>query len=426
MPGFLFFYEEEEFVMKINAIHAREIFDSRGIPTIECGIALSDGAFITASVPAGISRGAHEAVELRDGGDRLMGLGVHKAIKIIEEIIAPTLVYRPLDLIAYDIELLHLDGTDDKSQLGANSMLAVSMAVCKAQAYAEGAELYEFIAHISQYSTVALPCPMFNLLGGGLHANNNFPIQELLIVPTREFSFNDAMNTGVTIYHALKEILRAKGKMTAVGYEGEFVPSFTNQYEPFDLVMEAIEKSGNGSNVMLAIDVAASHFYNKVTGLYAWDSKEVTSHDLIEWYEDLISRYPIYSIEDGLGESDWNGWRDMKKELGSRIKIVGDDIFTTDPQRIWYGIENHSATSAIIKPNQIGTVTETLQAVQLCKDNEWDVVVSHRSGETNDTFIADLAVGVSATHIKAGGCSRGERMAKYNRLLQIEEILLSA
>ncbi len=418
--------------MKINAIHAREIFDSRGIPTIECGIALSDGAFITASVPAGISRGAHEAVELRDGGDRLMGFGVQKAIKIIEEIIAPTLVDRALDLVAYDIELLNLDGTDDKSQLGANAMLAVSMALCKAQAYAEGAELYEFIAHISQYSTVALPCPMFNVLGGGLHANNNFAIQELLIVPTREFSFNDAMNTGVTIYHTLKEILRAKGKMTAVGYEGEFVPSFDNQYEPFDLVMEAIEKSGNGSNVMLAIDVAASHFYNKVTGLYQFPlalslskGKEITSHDLIEWYENLISRYPVYSIEDGLGESDWNGWRDMKKELGSRVKIVGDDIFTTDPQRIWYGIENHSATSAIIKPNQIGTVTETLQAIQLCKDNQWDVIVSHRSGETNDTFIADLAVGVSATHIKTGGCSRGERMAKYNRLLQIEKILLS-
>jgi enolase len=243
------------------------------------------------------------------------------------------------------------------------------------------------------------------------------------------------MNTGVAVYHALKDILRAKGKIIAVGYEGEFVPSFdptslklrraSNEYEPFDLVMEAINKSGNSSNIMLAMDVAASHFYNKVTGLYSWYGKEISSHELIAWYEKLLSQYPIYSIEDGLGESDWNGWKDLKKELGSHVKIVGDDIFTTDPQRIWYGIENNCATSALIKPNQIGTITETLQAIQLCKDNEWDVVVSHRSGETNDTFIADLAVGVSATHIKTGGCSRGERMAKYNRLLQIEEILMS-
>jgi len=411
--------------MKINAIHAREIFDSRGIPTIECGIVLSDGALITASVPAGISRGIHEAVELRDGTDRLMGFGVQKAVKVIEEIIAPTLVDRNPDLIAFDIELLHLDATDNKSQLGANSILAVSMAICKAQAYIEGAELYEFLAHISQYSTVALPCPMFNMIGGGVHANNNFPIQELLIVPTKEFSFHDAMDTGATIYHTLQDILRAQGKMTAVGYEGEFVPNFSSAYESFDLVMQAIEKSGNGNNVMLAIDVAASYLYNPETGLYTFNNTQISAHELIEWYDNLISRYPIYSIEDGLGESDWNGWRDMKKELGARVKIVGDDIFTTDPQRIWYGIEKNCATSSIIKPNQIGTVTETLQAIQLCKDNEWDVIVSHRSGETNDSFIADLAVGVSATHIKAGGCSRGERMAKYNRLLQIEEILTS-
>lgn len=411
--------------MKINAIHAREIFDSRGIPTIECSISLSDGAVVIASVPTGISKGTHEAVELRDGTDRLMGLGVRKAVKIIEEVIAPTLIDRDPDLIAFDLELLNLDGTDDKSQVGANAMLAVSMAVCKAQAYVEGAELYEFIAHISQYSTVSLPCPMFNVLGGGLHANNNFAIQELLIVPTKEFSFSDAMSTGTTVYHTLKDILRTKGKITAVGYEGEFVPNFSNEYEPFDLIMEAINKSGNGSNIMLAIDAAASSMYNSSTGLYQFYGNEISSHELIEWYENLMSRYPIYSIEDGLHEADWNGWRDMKKDLGQRVKIIGDDIFTTDPQRIWYGIEKNCATGSIIKPNQIGTITETLQAIQLCKDNEWDVIVSHRSGETNDTFIADLAVGTSATHIKTGGCARGERMAKYNRLLQIEEVLLS-
>jgi len=411
--------------MRINALHAREIFDSRGIPTVECIISLSDGAIITASVPSGISRGSHEAVELRDEGSRLMGLGVQKAVNVIEDIIAPTLVDRVPDLVTFDIELVNLDNTQNKSHLGANALLATSLAVCKAQAYIEGAELYEFIAQISQYSTVSLPCPLFNLLGGGLHADNNFPIQELLIVPTKELSFHDTMVTGVTIYHTLEKVLRSKGKSTGIGYEGAFVPMFNHEYEPFDVLMEAIEKSGCGNNVMLALDVAASHFYNNETGLYKFFSKEISSHELIEWYHDLISRYPIYSIEDGLSESDWSGWKEMKTRLGSTIKLIGDDLFATDPQRIWYGIEKDSATTALIKPNQIGTVTEALQAIQLCKDNNWDVVVSHRSGETNDSFIADLAVGVSAEHIKAGAPARGERIAKYNRLLEIEEMLMS-
>ena len=296
--------------MKITAIHAREIFDSRGVPTVECAIALSDGMVITSSVPAGISCGMHEAVELRDGGDRLMGLGVKKAVQVIETIIAPIVIGRAPDFVSFDLELLNLDGTNNKSHLGANAILATSMAVCRAQAYMEGTELYEFIAQISQYTTVALPCPMFNVLGGGLHADNNVQIQELLIVPTKELSFHDAMETGVAVYHSLKEILRAKGKITAVGYEGAFVPSFDHVYEPFDIVMEAINKSGRGDNVMLSIDVAASHLYNSATGLYLWRGAHVSSHELIEWYSNLMSRYPMYSIEDGLGESDWNGWRD--------------------------------------------------------------------------------------------------------------------
>ncbi|HLJ31840.1 MAG TPA: phosphopyruvate hydratase [Candidatus Babeliales bacterium] len=411
--------------MRINAIHAREIFDSRGIATIESTISLSDGALISASVPSGISRGSHEAVELRDGGTRLMGLGVQKAVDVIENIIAPVLIDRVPDLVTLDIELANLDGTNNKSRLGANSILAASLAVCKAQAYIEGVELYEFIAQISQYSTVTLPCPMFNFIGGGLHADNNFPIQELLIVPTKELLFRDAMVTATTIYQTLKELLHSKNKYTGVGYEGAFIPSFSHEHEPFDILMEAIEKSGCGSNVMLSLDVAASHFYNNETGLYSFFNKKFSSHELIEWYHDLAARYPIYSIEDGLSESDWNGWKEMKARLGSSIRLIGDDLFVTDPQRIWYGIENNSATSAIIKPNQIGTITETLQAIQLCKEHDWDVVVSHRSGETNDTFIADLAVGVSAEHIKAGGCSRGERIAKYNRLMHIEEMLMS-
>jgi enolase len=412
--------------MKIQDIHAREIFDSRGIPTVECDLFLSDGMMVTASVPSGTSRGMYEAVELRDGGDRLMGFGVQKAVRMIEDIIAPILVDRSPDLITFDLELLELDQTINKSHLGANAMLAISIAVCKAQAYAEDLEIYEFIAHISNYSSIALPCPMFNMLGGGLHADNNFPIQELLIVPTRELSFRDAVETGISVFHSLKKILHAKGKATGVGSEGCFIPSFKNAKEVFDILMEAIHTSGRGDNVMISLDVAASHLLNHETGLYTWFGKEVSSQELIAWYQTLSSSYPIYSIEDGLGQTDWNGWHEMKNALVSAVKLVGDDLFATDPQRIWNGIENDCATGAIIKPNQIGTVTETLQAAVLCKDHEWDVIVSHRSGETNDSFIADLAVGVSAGHIKTGGCCRGERIAKYNRLLAIEEELLGS
>ncbi len=411
--------------MKIQDIHAREIFDSRGTPTIECDLILNDGTMFTSSVPSGISRGMYEAAELRDGGDRLMGLGVQKAVDIIEDIIAPTLLDRDPDVIAFDLELLELDQTKNKSHLGSNAMLAVSMAVCKAQAYAEHLELYELIAHLVQYSSVSLPCPMFNILGGGLHADNHFPIQEILIVPTKEFSFHESMETGVTIFHTLRKLLKNGGKITAMGYEGCFVPSFKNEREAFDLLMEAIHISGRGDNVMISLDVAASHLFNHETGLYNWFGDQLSSQQLIGKYHSLISNYPIYSIEDGLDQTDWNGWHAMKSAIGDQIKLIGDDLFVTDSQRIWKGIENDCATSALIKPNQIGTVTEALQAAVLCKDNNWDVVVSHRSGETNDSFIADLAVGVSAEHIKAGGCHNGERMAKYNRLLEIEQDLTS-
>lgn len=406
-------------------IHAREIFDSRGVPTIECEITLDDGTFVVSSVPAGISCGMHEAFELRDGGDRLMGLGVQKAITIIEDIIAPVILNREPDLIPIDLDLLDLDGTDDKSHLGANAMLATSIAVCRAQAHQQSVELYEFIAQLCSYQTVELPGPMFNFLGGGLHANNNFQIQELLIVPIEQNSFQDAMNIGVTIYHSLKTILKEKGMTTGVGYEGEFTPVFENYLQAFDMLMEAAEKAGHSNNIMISLDVAASHFYNIETALYTWCGKEVSADYLIEWYKKLIATYPIYSIEDGLSEVDWHNWKIMKQELGGRVKLVGDDLFATDPKRIWMGIENDVATTALIKPNQIGTVTETLQAATLCKENGWDVIISHRSGETNDPFIADLAVGVSAGHIKTGGCSRGERLAKYNRLLQIESVLFS-
>lgn len=410
--------------MKIQDIHAREIFDSRGVPTVECDIFLNDGMMVTASVPSGISCGRYEAVELRDGGDRLMGLGVHKAVAIIEDIIAPVLVDRIPDLVLFDQELLALDGTHNKSHLGANAMLAISIATCRAQAYMEGLEVYELIAHLGDYSTIAVPHPMFNILEGGLHANNYFPIQELLIVPTKEVSFHDAMETGVTIFHSLKRILQVQGKSTAVGYEGGFACTFKDEYEALDNLMEAIHISGRGDNVMISLDVAASCLINEKTGLYQWFGSQISSEQLTQKYNNLIAQYPIYSIEDGLGQDDWNGWYVMNCTIGERVRLIGDDLFVTDLQRISNGIENNCATSALIKPNQIGTITETLQAVSLCKDNNWDVVVSHRSGETNDSFISDFAVGVSAGHIKAGACRNGERMAKYNRLLTIESELL--
>lgn len=409
--------------MKIVDIHAREIFDSRGIPTIECEVSLDDGMVVVSSVPSGISRGMHEAHELRDGGDRLMGLGVKKAVEIIEDIIAPVMIGRQPDVVEMDTDMVELDNTDDKSKLGANAMLAVSVGICKAQSYGESIPVYELIAELSNLETVSLPCPMFNMLGGGLHADNKSAIQEFMIVPTGEISFHDAMEVGASVFHSLQQILKAKRLSTAFGYEGGFSPALQNNMQACDLLMEAIEKSRNAKHVMLAIDVAASHFYSIETGLYLWEGSHVSADYLIEWYKKLIDVYPIYSIEDGLSEVDWNNWKIMKKELGGRVKLIGDDLFATNPQRIWDGIENDVATTAIIKPNQIGTITETLQAVNVCQESGWDVIVSHRSGETNDFFIADLAVGVSASHIKTGGCSRGERMSKYNRLMQIEDEL---
>ncbi len=410
--------------MKIIDIHAREIFDSRGISTVECEIHLDDGMVTASSVPSGISRGMHEAHELRDGGDRLGGLGVRNAVKVIEEVIAPLFIGRQPSLIEMDTDMLELDDTDNKSKLGANSMLAVSIALCKAQAYDEALSVYEFIAQLCNSETVSLPCPMFNLLSGGLHHNNKSSIQEFMIVPTVEVSFHQAMEVGISVFHSLQGILKAKGLFGGYSLEGGFAPFLTSNIQACDLLMEAIEKSGHTNHVKIAIDVAASHFYSIETGLYAWEDSHVTADYLIEWYKKLADAYPIYSIEDGLSEVDWNNWKIMNHEIGSRVKLVGDDLFATNPQRIWDGIENDVASMVIIKPNQIGTVTETLQAINLCQENDIDVVVSHRSGETNDFFIADLAVGVSALHMKAGGCSRGERVAKYNRLLEIENELL--
>jgi len=411
--------------VKIIGIKAWEIFDSRGLPTIACKLFLENNLAVCSSVPAGTSRSKHEAVELRDNDERLFGYGVKKAIDRIENKIAPIIIGKKPNLVQMDVSMLELDNTANKSNLGANAMLAVSIAICKAQALVESLELYEFIAYLCGFDTVSFPCPLFNVINGGLHADNNLPVQEIMIMPLDQISFRAAIETGFTIFHGLGKLLRQQGKATTVGQEGGFAPNFTDVQEALDCIMEAVEKYGDGNPIMIALDVAASHFYDAKTKTYTWQGKQMKKQGLINLYKKLINNYPIYSIEDGLTETDWDGWEQMTETLGSQVRIIGDDIFATNPERIWRGIEHDVAQAALIKPNQVGTVTETLQAAMLCKEYNWDVIVSHRSGETNDSFIADLAIGISAEQFKAGGCSRGERMAKYNRMLIIEDELMA-
>jgi enolase len=413
--------------MKIEKICAREIYDSRGYPTIACDLMLSDGSWHTASVPSGASKGSHEAFELRDGGDRLLGKGVRKNIEIIERVIAPTLIGKEPMLVTMDAGMLELDDTENRSRLGANTILAVSMAICRAQAAVEMMSLYEFIPFICQLDVVAMPVPMINILNGGAHANTGLSIQEFMIVPQDMDTFTEAMEFGTTVFHELKKLLHARGKLTLVGDEGGFAPSVKNTYEALDYLQEAINhaKKYCKGNATIALDIAASQLYNSTTQRYTVDGRTLTTNELLAWYLELTDNYQISSIEDGLHDNDWAGWEQMVDLLGDKIMIVGDDIFATNPERIWSGIERNASNAVIIKPNQIGTVTETLQAIKLCEENGVPVVVSHRSGETNDSFIADLAIGVSAQYIKAGGCSRGERLAKYNRLMQIEQELFS-
>lgn len=408
--------------MKISNIIGREIYDSRGLPTIECDLVLDNEVVITASVPSGTSKGSFEAAELRDGGKRLFGQGVLKAIENLETIIAPALVGKEPDIVGMDLKMIEMDGTENKSNLGANAMLAASMAVCRAQALMNEMELYEFIAMVCDFEAVTLPFPMFNMINGGVHANNDLRIQEFMVIPIGAQSFRGSIEAGVTIYQHVKELLEEQGQSTGVGYEGGFVPHLEDDQEALDLLMEAVERSGiDSGDVVFALDVAASQFYNKTKKMYDWKGQWISSQDLVEVYKELAEHYPIYSIEDGFADTDLEGWKQLMDTLGEKVQLIGDDLFATNPERIVMGIENNLAHGVIIKPNQIGTVTETLQAVKLCKANDVAIIVSHRSGETEDAFIADLAVGVSSGQIKAGGCSRGERMAKYNHLLRIED-----
>lgn len=409
--------------MKIVRLIGREIFDSRGIPTIACDLFLDDGSQVTASVPSGASCGDHEVVEMRDGGTRLFGKGVSKAVHLIDHVVAPALLGKDPELVVIDAILSELDTTKSKSVLGGNVTLAVSMAACKAQAHVQQQEVYESIAELIGSESVSLPFPLVNVFNGGVHAYNNFPLQEIMLVPIGAQNFKLSFESAVTVFYTLKELLQRDKKSISVGDEGGFAPLFNTIYEPFDYIMQALDQTKLQDVFVLAIDAAANQLYDKKTKTYQWFNKAHSYKDMIMLYQDLASKYPLYSLEDGLAEDDVHGWQHLYEALGSSLQIVGDDLFVTRAERIKNGIEQGYANSAIIKPNQVGTLSEAFDSLDTCKAMGINSIVSHRSGETNDDFIADFAVGVSAGQVKLGGPCRGERIAKYNRLIAIEENL---
>ena len=406
----------------IEAVGAREILDSRGNPTVEVEVALDDGTLARAAVPSGASTGAYEAVELRDGDSaRYAGKGVQKAVEAVLETIGPELIgIEATEQRIVDQELLDLDGTPDKSRLGANATLGVSLAVARAAAESCGLPLYRYVggpnAHI-------LPVPMLNILNGGAHADTNVDVQEFMVAPIGAPTFAEALRWGAEVYHSLKSVLKSRGLTTSVGDEGGFAPDLPTNRDALDLILEAISAAGltPGRDVALALDVAATEFFRD--GAYAFEGETKTSDQMTEYYADLVSSYPIVSIEDPLSEGDWDGWARMTAVLGSRVQIVGDDLFVTNPQRLAEGIGKGTANALLVKVNQIGTLTETLDAVQLAHRSGYRCMMSHRSGETEDTTIADLAVATDCGQIKTGAPARSERVAKYNQLLRIEEEL---
>ncbi len=412
----------------ISSITAREILDSRGNPTIEADIALSNGMLARAAVPSGASTGEHEAVELRDGDeDRYGGKGVLDAIRHVEETIAPALHGHPIiDQLGIDATLLELDGTPNKAKLGANAMLAVSLAAARGGAMSVGLPLYRYLG--GPLSRV-MPVPMMNILNGGAHATNTVDFQEFMIVPIGADSFGEALRMGAEVFHSLKKVLVKRKLSTGVGDEGGFAPDLRNDEEALTCILEAIEAAGYapGKDIALALDCAANELY--ADGVYTFKKSKGGTHDvdgMIALYERWLDEYPIVSIEDGLAEDDWDGWAKLTAALGDRCQLVGDDLFVTNTQRLARGIENRVANAILIKVNQIGTLSETLEAIEMARSAGYLSVISHRSGETEDTFIADLAVATGAGQIKTGSASRTDRVAKYNQLLRIEEELGAA
>lgn len=410
----------------IDDVYAREVLDSRGNPTVEVEVSLSDGSMGRAIVPSGASTGVHEAVELRDGNkSRYLGKGVTKAVDNVNDIIAPHIIdFAPFDQCMLDKALIELDGTENKSKLGANAILGVSMATAIAAANSLELPLFKYLGGVNAKT---LPTPMMNILNGGSHADNTVDIQEFMIMPAGAMSFKEALRMGAEIFHALKSVLKAKGMNTAVGDEGGFAPDLSTNEEAIQVIIEAINKAGYepGEDILIALDVAASEFYDDKKNIYDLTGEGVqkTAEDMVAYYMDLVAKYPIISIEDGLAEDDWAGWEMMTTKLGDKVQLVGDDLFVTNTGRLEDGIKRGVANSILIKVNQIGTLTETFDAIEMAKKAGYTAVVSHRSGETEDTTIADIVVGLNTGQIKTGSLSRTDRIAKYNQLLRIEEMI---
>jgi enolase len=412
---------------EIASIHAREILDSRGNPTVEADVVLEGGVRGRAAVPSGASTGEHEAVELRDGDkEHYLGKGVLGAVENVESLIAPELAgMDAANQRLIDATMIAIDGTENKGRLGANAILAVSMACARASAQALGVPLYRYIGGVN---ACILPTPMMNILNGGAHADNNVDFQEFMVMPVGAETFSDALRWGTEVFHTLKGVLKKKGYNTAVGDEGGFAPSLKSNVEALEVILEAIELAGYkvGEQIAIALDPAASEFYNKDTGKYVFkksDKSEKSSEQMAAYWESWVRQYPIISIEDGLAEDDWTGWKILSEKIGRTTQLVGDDLFVTNSKRLQRGIEEGVANSILVKVNQIGTISETLDAIELARRNGYTSIISHRSGETEDTFIADLAVGTGAGQIKTGSASRTDRIAKYNQLLRIEEEL---
>ena len=405
----------------IDALGAREILDSRGNPTVEVEVALDDGTLARAAVPSGASTGAFEAVERRDGGDRYGGKGVLDAVTAVTDRIGPELVgYEASEQRLIDQALLDLDGTPDKSALGANAMLGVSLAVARAAAEAAGLPLFRYVGGPNAH---VLPVPMMNILNGGAHADTSVDIQEFMIAPIGAASFGEALRWGAETYHALKGVLKSRGLATGLGDEGGFAPDLPHNREALDLILEAIDKAGftAGDDIALALDVAATEFHSD--GAYRFEGGNKTADEMTDYYAELVGAYPIVSIEDPMSEEDWQGWRTITALLGNRVQLVGDDLFVTNPERLARGITDQCANALLVKVNQIGTLSETLDAVSLAHSNGYRCMMSHRSGETEDTTIADLAVAVNCGQIKTGAPARSDRVAKFNQLLRIEDEL---
>ena len=412
---------------EIVSISAREILDSRGNPTVEADVVLDGGSRGRAAVPSGASTGEHEAVELRDGDKKhYLGKGVLQAVENVESVIAPELAGMDAsNQRLIDATMIGLDGTENKGKLGANAILAVSMACARASAEALKLPLYRYLGGVN---ACVLPTPMMNILNGGSHADSNVDFQEFMVMPVGAETFSDALRWGTEVFHTLKGVLKKKGYNTAVGDEGGFAPSLKSNAEAIDLILEAIRLAGYtaGKDISIALDPASSEFYNKETGKYVFkksDKSEKTSEEMSAFWKSWVDQYPIVSLEDGLAEDDWDGWRHLTELIGDRVQLVGDDLFVTNTSRLQQGIEQKVANSILIKVNQIGTVSETLEAIELGRRFGYTSIISHRSGETEDTFIADLAVATGAGQIKTGSASRTDRIAKYNQLLRIEEEL---